>query len=68
MPEHITSWCIFNDLNYIPKQVSAMFRIRKKELQLEDIRVENKVYDGVASLKITAKMNGVFFKDQVTLN
>jgi hypothetical protein len=57
----------FNDPNYIPKQVSAMFRIRKKELQLEDIRVENKVYDGVASLKITAKMNGVFLGDQVTL-
>ena len=57
----------FNDPNYIPKQVSAMFRIRKKELQLEDIRAENKVYDGVASLKITAKMNGVFLGDQVTL-
>lgn len=57
----------FNDPNYVPRHVSAMFKIQKKELRIEDIEVESKVYDGVSSLAITGKINGVMLGDEVKL-
>ncbi len=58
----------FNDPNYVPKHISAMFKIQKKEITLENIEVQNKAYDGVSTIAITAKMNGVLPGSEVKLD
>lgn len=71
MPTSVGTYSItvyFNDPNFEPKNVSAIFKIQKKEITLENIQVQSKVYDGTSSLDITAKMNGVAYGDEVILS
>lgn len=58
----------FNDPNFVPKHVSAVFRINPAEVYVEGIEVEDKVYDGVDTLKITGRLKGVLPGDEVFLN
>ncbi|MDD4316503.1 MAG: MBG domain-containing protein, partial [Clostridia bacterium] len=58
----------FNDQNYVPRHISAMFKIQKKEIRLDNIEVQNKIYDGVATIAMTAKMTGVLPGDEVNLD
>ncbi len=57
----------FNDENYDKKQVSAMFKIARKDLEIINIKVKDKVYDGVSTLQINGELQGVLYKDEVSL-
>ncbi len=57
----------FNDENYDKKQISAMFKIARKDLEIINIAVKDKVYDGVSALEITGELKGVIYKDEVKL-
>lgn len=57
----------FDDDNYEKKQISAMFKINKKQITVVNIVAEDKVYDGVPSIKISGKLSGVRMGDEVIL-
>lgn len=57
----------FNDDNYEKKQASAMFRINKKKIDVTNIIVEDKVYDGVPTLKISGQLTNIELDDEVIL-
>ncbi len=62
---HITVY--FNDNNFEKTQSSAMFKINKKQLNVSNIQVEDKIYDGIPNINITGQLNGLVFGDEVTL-
>lgn len=55
----------FNDPNYAPKPVSAIFVIHRKEIFFDTITVQSKAYDGVSSLDIDGTLSGVVYGDEV---
>lgn len=70
MPKDAGSYNItvyFDDDNYDKKQVSAMFKIGKKELNIVNIAVKDKVYDGVPTLEINGELKGVLLTDEVKI-
>lgn len=58
----------FNDNNYEKRQVSAMFKINKKALEITNIIVSDKVYDGVATLSVQGQLSGLLYGDEVNLS
>lgn len=57
-----------DDANYASTQMSAVFRINPKPLEITGITVKDKAYDGVASLEITGSLTGVLYNDEVKLD
>lgn len=70
MPKNAGTYNItvyFDDDNYEKKQISAMFKINPLKITVVNIQVDDKVYDGVAALEISGKLQGVFVGDEVAL-
>ncbi|HOO22713.1 MAG TPA: MBG domain-containing protein [Clostridia bacterium] len=57
----------FDDNNYEKKQIFAMFRINPMPINIGQITVRDKVYDGVSSIEIEGKLQGVRPDDEVEL-
>ncbi len=57
----------FNDDNYEKRQVSAIYKINPKVISVVDIKVNDKTYDGVPTLIISGKLQGVLPEDIVLL-
>lgn len=57
-----------DDGNYASKQVSAVFRINPKPVSVTNIRVQDKAYDGVDSVGISASLSGIMYNDEVSLS
>lgn len=57
----------FNDPNFAPRHITAMFKIQRRELTVEKIEVEDKVYDGIPTLTISGRLKGVTLNDEVYL-
>lgn len=54
-----------DDPNYESTQKSAVFRINPKSIELTDLFVKDKVYDGNSVLEIDGRLSGILFKDEV---
>ena len=70
LPTEVGTYTItvyIDDDNFASKQVSATFRINPKPLSITDIHVKDKAYDGVATVEITGRTEGVLFGDEVFL-
>jgi len=62
MPKEAGSYNItvyFDDDNFDKKQVNAIFRINKATAKVINVKVEDKVFDGVATLKITGSLQDI---------
>lgn len=57
----------FDDDNFDKKQVFAMFKINPKKITIDRITVQDKVYDGVSTIKVDGQLKDVEVDDQVTL-
>ncbi|MBO4538709.1 MAG: hypothetical protein J5781_00415, partial [Clostridia bacterium] len=70
LPTDVGSYNItvyIDDESYNSKQVSAVFKINPKPLTVSSYTAESKVYDGTNAIKVTGKLSGVLFSDEVTL-
>lgn len=56
-----------DDDNYASTQMSAVFRINPKPLEVTGLTVKDKAYDGVATLEINGSLTGVLYSDEVKL-
>lgn len=59
---------VIDDPNYFSTELSAMFRINPKEISIENIKAQNKAYDGLPNITVTGELNGVMVGDEVILN
>ena len=59
---------VIDDPNYLSTEATAMFRINPKEISIENIKVQNKAYDGLPNVTVTGELNGVMVGDEVILN
>ncbi len=59
---------VIDDKDYEPYRKQATFVINKKPLTVEDITVENKLFDGVPGLTVAGNLSGVLLGDEVTLH
>ena len=57
-----------DDTNYSSMQKSAVFKINPRPLEVSEITVKDKAFDGVSTLEISASLTGVQYEDEVKLN
>ena len=58
---------VIDDPNYFATELNAMFRINPKEISIENIKVQNKAYDGLPNVTVTGELYGVMVGDEVVL-
>ena len=59
---------VIDDPNYFSTELTAMFRINPKEISIENIKVQNKAYDGLPNVTVTGELSGVMVGDEVILS